>query len=148
VKESTSALPKTTTLNHEGKLTRARFTYSSSTSPLLKTTLNHEGNLMYARFPSIMKEITRTCKSPTTTLHHEGKNKCIAKKTSQYEQKLMYSSFPFSTSTSALPKITLHPEGNITHTKCCCFVKKNTSINALPIATLHHKGKLSCASSP
>lgn len=148
MKECTSALPKTTTLHHEGKLMRARFTYITNKSSLPKTTLNHEGNPMYACFPSIIKESTRTCPLPTTTLHHEANNKCIAKKTLHYEWKLTYTSFPFSTSTTALPKITLHPEGNLMHTRFHPIVKENTSISAFPKATLHHKGMLACASFP
>ena len=53
VKESTSALPKETTLHHEGNLARATFPYSTRTSALPKTTVHREGNLTHARFPSI-----------------------------------------------------------------------------------------------
>ena len=55
MKESTSALEKTTTLHHEGKLAHASFPYSESTTALPKTTLHHEGNLMHASFLFIMK---------------------------------------------------------------------------------------------
>jgi hypothetical protein len=48
----------------------------------------------------IIKESTHIL-SKTTTLHHEGK--------------LGHVIFPYSTSTSALPKTTLHYEENLTH---------------------------------
>ena len=53
VKESTSELPKETTLHHEGKLACASFPYSRRTSAFPKTTVHREGNLMHVRFPSI-----------------------------------------------------------------------------------------------
>ena len=65
---------------------------------------------MNARFPSIMKETRRKSLLPTTTLNRQGKYNCVAKK-----GKLACASFPYSTSTSALSKTTLHREGNITH---------------------------------
>ena len=53
MKESTRALPKTTTMHHEGKLACVSFPYSTRTSVFPKTTLHRERNLMHASFPSI-----------------------------------------------------------------------------------------------
>jgi hypothetical protein len=51
---TTSALP-ISTLHHEGKITHARFAYTSSTIALPKTTMHHEGNPMYVGFHSITR---------------------------------------------------------------------------------------------
>jgi hypothetical protein len=82
MKETTSksAFP-TSTLHYEGRLQRARFSYSTSTIALKRTTLHYEGNLTYASFPSIVKESTRTIPLETTKLHHKGKHKCIVRNT-------------------------------------------------------------------
>ena len=53
MKESTRALPKTTTMHHEGKLSRGGFLYSTRTSAFPETTLHNEGNLTHAISPSI-----------------------------------------------------------------------------------------------
>jgi hypothetical protein len=80
MKERTGILLKTTTLHHEGKLARARFPYNTSTSALPKTIFHCERNLAHASIPFIVKEFTKTCPLPTTTLHNERKHNdnCIA----------------------------------------------------------------------
>ena len=58
MKKSRSAMPKTTTLHHERKLTHASFSYTTRTSAFLETTLHREGNLMLASFLSIIRTNT------------------------------------------------------------------------------------------
>ena len=55
VKESTSALPRTMTFHHEGKISCVRAPYTTRTSALLKKQLHHEGNLTHASLSSITR---------------------------------------------------------------------------------------------
>ena len=92
---------------------------------------------------------------PRNILHHEGK--------------LGHAKFPSCTSTTALVKITLHLQINITHAIFPFFTTSNplqrntlhhehklelfsfpcgTSTSALPKATLHHEGNLTHAIFP
>jgi hypothetical protein len=145
MKESTSALSETTTLHHEEK-----------PNALPKTTLHCEGNLMHASLLSIVKENTTT-----SILYREGKykhnQKCIAN-----NYIALCVSFPYSTSTSALPKTTLHREGNLMRASFPSIVKKITktslfqqlhsimkeSTSALPKTTLHYEQKIRHSSFP
>jgi hypothetical protein len=77
--ESTSALPKTIALHNEGKLAYASLPYNTRNSAFSKTTLHYEGKLTHASLLYFIKERTGTCPCPTTTLHGEGKHKCITK---------------------------------------------------------------------
>ena len=120
-------MPTTITLHHKGKITCASFTYSTNTSALPKNKLHREGNLTHASFHSIVKENTRTSLLPTTTLHRKGKHKCIGINNYIVSwRKLARVSFPYSTSTSALPKSKLHHEINIKHPSFHSIVSKST----------------------
>jgi hypothetical protein len=65
---------------NEGKLALARFPYNTSTSSFPRKELHHEANLAHVSIHLIVNKTSRTCASPTTTLHCEGnhKHKCIS----------------------------------------------------------------------
>ena len=123
-------MPTTITLHHKGNIACASFTYSKNTSALPKKPLHCEGNLTHASFHSIVKENTRTSLFPMTTLHRKEKHKCIGKnKCIASWRKLARVSFPYSTSTSALPKTKLHHERTIKQPIFHSIVSKSTRKN-------------------
>lgn len=156
MKDSTSALPKRTTLQHEGmlasvcfhegKLARVSFPYSTRTSPFPKKGLHSLGNLKHARFNSIVKQNKRTSPLSTLTFHHEGmfKKSVLPTTTLHHEGRLTHASFPYSTSTSVLPKTTLHLERNVTYASFPSIVKESTRTSSFPTTMLHCKGKHKC----
>ena len=58
----------------------------------------------------------------------------MSRNTLHHEQKLAPFSLPYGTSTSALPKATLHYEGNLTHVSFPSIVKANQHMLAHLIA--------------
>ena len=101
-----------------------------------------------------MKKNTSTGALPTTNLMtNENTNVLLETFTLHHESHLTRASFLCSTSTSALPKITLHCEANplprntLNHEqKLAPFrLPYGTSTSALPKATLHCEGNLAHA---
>jgi hypothetical protein len=53
----------------------------------------------------------------------------------------MHASFPYMTSTSALPKTTIQHRGNLTHANFVSILKRSTRTSQLPTTTLHRVGR-------
>ena len=74
-----------------------------------------------------MKENISTCALPTTYLvTNESTSVLLETFTLHHEGKLAHARFPYSTSTSALPKTTLHCEANLTHASIPFIMKESS----------------------